>query len=116
MQNSLLHPVKINRGCFTHGLRKSTVDDVGLHTAGLQELSRMVFQEVSPVAGTLTTATSFAMWLVSQTSHPRDVISHASITLSQDSNKLGIFLRKQTLSIRQQMFHICCADVQGLKA
>lgn len=81
----------------------------------------MVVQEVSPdpaedrVAGTLTTATSFAMWIASQTSHPRDVISHTSITLSQDPNKLGIFLRKQTLSIRQQMFHICCADAQGLK-
>lgn len=81
----------------------------------------MVVQEVSPdpgedtVAGTLTTATSFAMWIASQTSHPREVISHRSITLSQDPSKLEIFLRKQTLSVRQQMSHICCADVQGLK-
>lgn len=30
MQNSLLHRVKISRGCFAHGLRKSTVDHVGL--------------------------------------------------------------------------------------
>lgn len=103
MQNSLLHTVKINRGCFAHGLRNPKVDHVGLQ----QELSGMVVQEVSPDpaedidSGTLTTATSFAMWTVSQTSHPRDVISHASTTLSQDPNKLGIFLRKQTLSIRQ---------------
>lgn len=81
----------------------------------------MVVQELSPdpaegiVAGTLTTATPFAMWIVSQTSYPRDMISHTNITLSQDPNMLRIFLRKQTLSMRQQMFHICCADVKGLK-
>lgn len=68
------------------------------------------------VARTLTIVTPFAMWIVSQTSHPRDVISHASITLCQDPSKLRIFLKKQTLSMRQQMLHICCADVQDLKA
>lgn len=67
------------------------------------------------VAGILTIASPFAVWTVSQTSHPRDVISHASITLCQDPNKLGIFLKKQTLSMRQQMLHICCADVKDLK-
>lgn len=63
------------------------------------------------VAGTLKTGTPFAMWVVTQTSHPRDV----SITLCQDPNKLGIFLKKQILSMRQQMLHICCADVRELK-
>lgn len=63
------------------------------------------------VAGTLKTGTPFSMWVVTQTSHPRDVISHVSITLCQDPNKLGIFLKKQILSMRQQMLHICCADV-----
>jgi len=67
------------------------------------------------VAGTLIIAAAFAMWIVSQTSHPRDVISHASITLCQDPNKSGIFLKKQTFSVRQQMLHICCADAQDLK-
>lgn len=68
------------------------------------------------VAGTLTIVTPFAIWIVIQISHPRDVISHASIILCQDPNKLGIFLKKQTLSMRKQMLHICCADVQDLKA
>ena len=82
----------------------------------------MAVQGASPnpaedtVAGTLTIVTPLALWIVSQTSHPRDVISHASITLCQDPSKLGIFLKKQTLSMRQQMLHICCADVQDLKA
>lgn len=121
MQNSLLHTAKINRGCVPHGLRKATVDHIGLQhswTTGTEQdggsgsvtwsSRRQCFRDPD-------NSHLFAMWILSQTSHPRDVISHASITLSQDPNKLGIFLRKQTLSIRQQMFHICCADVQGLK-
>lgn len=114
MQNSLLHTAKINRGCVPHGLRKATVDHIGLQhswTTGTEQdggsgsvtwsSRRQCFRDPD-------NSHLFAMWILSQTSHPRDVISHASITLSQDPNKLGIFLRKQTLHKTTDVSHLLC--------
>lgn len=69
------------------------------------------------VAGTLTRVTPFAMWIVSQTSHPRDVISHASVSLCQDPSKLRIFLKKQTLHETTDVAHLLCrcARLEGLE-
>lgn len=121
MYNSLLHTVKINRGTFCSWFKKiycgscRTATQLDCRNWSGWWFRKCHLIQQKPLLQGPSQQPSFAMWTVSQTSHPRDVISHASITLSQDPNKLGIFLRKQTLSMRQQMFHICCADVKGLK-